>query len=46
VLDLVAVESVRWDKDGVVFADDFVSSCGKGNETSITECICLALGII
>jgi len=32
VLDLVAVESVRWDRDDV-FADDFVSSCGKGKET-------------
>lgn len=33
VLDLVAVEIARWDKDGVVFADDFISSCAKGKET-------------
>jgi len=44
MLDLGAVESVRGDKNDFVFADDFISSCGKGNEASITECICLTLG--
>jgi hypothetical protein len=32
-LDLILVEVVRWDKDGVVFEDDLISSCRKGNET-------------
>jgi hypothetical protein len=44
MLDLVAVEIVRGDKYGFVFADYFISSYGKGNETFITECICLTLG--